>query len=83
MDCIAASRIGHPRQEEAGRHRLQARASANTAESRALFEKRFLVECFFHGLKRFRAIATRFQKTARNFLALTQVVCAWLWLAPN
>jgi transposase len=41
------------------------------------------VECFFHNLKRFRAIATRFEKTARNFLALTQVVCAWLWLAPN
>jgi hypothetical protein len=28
-------------------------------------------------------IATRFEKTARNFLALTQVVGAWLWLAPN
>ena len=45
----------------------------------ALYEKRYLVECFFHNLKRFRAIATRFEKTARNFLALTQVVCAWLW----
>jgi transposase len=40
------------------------------------------VECFFHNLKRFRAIATRFEKTARNFLALTRVACAWLWLAP-
>jgi transposase len=29
-----------------------------------LAEKRYLVECFFHGLKRFRAIATRFEKTA-------------------
>ena len=52
-------------------------------KSRALYAKRFLVECFFHQLKRFRAIATRFEKTARNFLALIQVACAWLWLNEN
>ena len=51
--------------------------------SRELYGKRYLVECFFHNLKRFRAIATRFEKTARNFLALTQIACAWLWLAEN
>jgi transposase len=48
-----------------------------------LYAKRYLVECFFHNLKRFRAIATRFEKTARNFLALTQIACAWLWLEQN
>ncbi len=52
-------------------------------KSRALYAKRYLVECFFHSLKRFRAIATRFEKTARNFLALTQLACAWLWLEQN
>ena len=52
-------------------------------KSRALYEKRYLVEVFFHSLKRFRAIATRFEKTARNFLALTQLACAWLWLDEN
>jgi len=52
-------------------------------KSRALYAKRYLVECFFHRLKRFRAIATRFEKTARNFLALTQIACAWLWLEEN
>lgn len=50
---------------------------------RALYAKRYRVEVFFHDLKRFRAIATRFEKTARNFLALTQVACAWLWLQEN
>lgn len=50
------------------------------AKSRTLYAKRYLVECFFHQLKRFRAIATRFEKTARNFLALVQVACARLWL---
>ena len=54
--------------------------SRKLPKSKALYGKRFLVECFFHNLKRFRAIATRFEKTARNYLALTQVACAWLWL---
>ncbi len=49
-------------------------------KSRALYAKRYLVECFFHRLKRFRAIATRFEKTAQNFLALTHLARAALWL---
>ena len=52
-------------------------------KSRKLYAKRYLVEIFFHSLKRFRAIATRFEKTARNFLALTQLACARLWLEQN
>jgi transposase len=47
---------------------------------RDLYGIRYLVECFFHNLKRFRAIATRYEKTARNYLALVQVACSWLWL---
>jgi transposase len=50
---------------------------------RKLYEKRYLVECFFHQLKRFRAIATRYEKTARNYLALVHLACAWLWLEEN
>lgn len=45
-----------------------------------LYRQRYLVEVFFHNLKRFRAIATRYEKTARNYLALVHVACAWLWL---
>ena len=45
-----------------------------------LYRQRYLVEVFFHSLKRFRAIATRYEKTARNYLALVQVGCIWLWL---
>jgi transposase len=40
----------------------------------------WLIEVFFHNLKRFRAIATRYEKTARNYLALVQLACAMLWL---
>lgn len=47
---------------------------------RRLYRKRYLVEIFFHNLKRFRAVATRYEKTARNYLALVQVACASLWL---
>jgi len=45
-----------------------------------LYRLRYLVEVFFHHLKRFRAIATRYEKTARNYLALVHVACARLWL---
>jgi transposase len=47
---------------------------------RRLYRERFLVEVFFHSLKRFRAIATRYEKTARNYLALVHLACARLWL---
>ena len=71
-------------QEKTGRDRLEARSDlAKISEVARALRLRFLVECLFHSLNRFRAIATRFEKTARNFLALTQVACAWLWLAPN
>jgi len=49
--------------------------------ARALYRQRYLVEVFFHNLKRFRAIATRYEKTARNYLALVQLACAQIWLA--
>ncbi len=48
---------------------------------RALYRRRYQVEVFFHNLKRFRAIATRYEKTARNYLALVQLACSWLWLS--
>jgi transposase len=48
--------------------------------NRALYRRRYLVEVFFHHLKRFRAVATRYDKTARNYLAITQLACAQIWL---
>ena len=60
----------HPKPNRARKPRLD----------RKLYGYRYLVECFFHDLKRFRAIATRYEKRARNYLALVQVACAWLWL---
>jgi len=36
---------------------------------RQLYAARHLIENFFAKIKQFRAIATRYKKTARNFLA--------------
>jgi len=49
-------------------------------KDRRLYAMRYRVECFFHSLKRFRAIATRYEKTSRNFLALVHIACITLWL---
>ena len=45
-----------------------------------LYKARHLIENFFCKLKQFRAIATRYDKTARNFLAAIYLVSATLWL---
>jgi transposase len=45
-----------------------------------LYKERHLVECFFAKIKHCRRIATRYEKTARNFLAMLHLVCAMIWL---
>ena len=45
-----------------------------------LYCERNLVERFFCIIKHFRAVATRYEKTARNFLAGLHLVCALAWL---
>lgn len=47
---------------------------------RELFKARHLIENFFAKLKQFRAIATRYDKTARNFLAAIQLAATVIWL---
>ena len=39
-----------------------------------------LIENFFAKIKQFRAIATRYENTARNFLAAVQLVASIVWL---
>ncbi len=47
---------------------------------RELYVVRHLVENFFAKIKQFRAVATRYEKTARNFLAAVQLVASIVWL---
>ena len=46
----------------------------------ALYEARHLIENTFGWIKQFRGIATRYDKTARNFLAACQLVAVLQWL---
>jgi transposase len=46
-----------------------------------LYKDRNLIERFFSRLKQFRRIATRYEKLARNFCSMLNLVCAYIWLA--
>jgi transposase len=45
-----------------------------------MHKARHLMEHFFCKLKQCRAIATRYAKTARNFLAAIHLAAAIIWL---
>ena len=45
-----------------------------------IYKARHLIENFYCWLKQFRAIATRYDKTARNFLAAIHLAAAIAWL---
>ena len=49
-------------------------------KDRTLYRRRYLVEVFFHNLKRFRGVATRFDKTRASYLAFIHIACIALWL---
>jgi transposase len=46
----------------------------------ALYRTRHLIENFFCKLIQFSGIATRYEKTARNFLAALHLAAATIWL---
>ena len=48
--------------------------------NRHIYKERHLIENFFAKLKQFRAIATRYDKTARNFLAAVYLTASAIWL---
>jgi transposase len=47
---------------------------------RHLYARRHLVECCFSKFKQFRRVATRFEKTARHYLAVVTLAATILWL---
>jgi transposase len=71
------------RLEQAGKQAvIPSRKNALQARDydRELYKARHLVENFFARLKQFRAIATRYDKTARNFLGAVYLVGVLVWL---
>ena len=45
-----------------------------------LYAQRHLIECCFSKLKQFRRVATRYEKTARNYLAVVTIAAIVLWI---
>jgi len=46
-----------------------------------LYKARHLIENFFAKLKQYRGIATRYDKTARNFLSAIYLAASVIWMA--
>jgi transposase len=45
---------------------------------RKTYKKRYLVEVYFHNIKRFSVVATRYKNNARHYLSLVQLVSSLL-----
>jgi hypothetical protein len=48
--------------------------------SKTKYKKRNLIERCFNKLKQFRHIATRYDRSALNYLAMLKIACLRLWL---
>jgi len=48
--------------------------------NRELYKDRNKVERFFNRVKHYRRIATRYEKTARNYMAILHLVSTMVWL---
>lgn len=44
------------------------------------YKERHLIECCFSKLKQFRRVATRYDKTERNYLAIVTIAATVIWL---
>jgi transposase len=54
---------------------------SNRTYDRELYKARHLIENFFCKLKQYRAIATRYDKRAVNFLASIYLASTLIWLS--
>ena len=48
--------------------------------NKELYKFRYRVECFFFELKRFRRVATRYEKLAKNYSAIVHFAALFSWL---
>ena len=48
--------------------------------NKPLYAERHLIVCCFSKLKQFRRVATRYEKTARNYFAVVAIAATLLWL---
>lgn len=49
---------------------------------RERYKGRNVIERFYNRIKQFRRVATRYEKTARNFLSMVTLASLLVWVAP-
>ncbi len=78
----ADKRVRQPLAAAAKKAVIPSKANRKQPKSfdRHLYAARHLIENFFAKLKQYRAIATRYDKTARNFLAAIYLAATVIWL---
>jgi transposase len=59
---------------------ISRRSAASYRPRRKVYAQRNRIERFFNKLKHFRAIASRFEKSADNYLALVKLASARIWM---
>ena len=68
------------RQRRARRHLQQPSRALKNALDTKLYKQRQLIGCCFVKPKQFHSVATRFEKTARNYAAVVTLTATLLWL---
>ncbi len=78
----ADKRVLEPLQQAGKRAVIPPKANRKVQREydKELYKARHLIENFFAKLKLFRCIATRYDKTARNFLAAIHLAASTIWL---
>jgi transposase len=54
--------------------------TAEIAYDENAYGLRYRIECFINKIKHYRRIATRYEKTARNFLSMVMLAAVMVWL---
>jgi transposase len=54
--------------------------TAEIAYDQNAYGLRHLTECFINKIKHYRRVATRYEKTARNFLSMVTLAALMIWL---
>jgi transposase len=78
----ADKRVLEPLKEAGKQAVIPPKANRNVPREydKELYKARHLIKNFVAKLKLFRAVATRYDKTARNFLAAIHLAAATIWL---
>ncbi len=82
MACDADARVREPLAKAGKRAVIPSKPGRKNPIplDETLYKARHLIENFFARLKQYRAIATRYDKTARNYLAAVHLAAALICL---